>query len=145
LPTFSIASAMMRPIVSSLFADPALELHRVRAGDDVLGAFAEDRLGQHGGRGRAVTRDVGGLTGHLTNHLGAHVLERILQVDLLGDGDAVLGDGGGAELLVEHDVPALRTEGDLDRIGEAVDAAQDRLPRLLTVDNLLCHDALISV
>ena len=119
--------------------DPALQLHRVGAGDDVLRAFAEDRLREHGGRGGAVTRDVGRLARDLANHLGAHVLERILQVDFLGDGHAVLGDGGGAELLVEDDVASLRAKGDLDRVGEGIDAAQDRLPRLLTVNNLLCH------
>ena len=170
LPTFSIASAMILPIVSSLLAemvptwamawpltglacffssatidfdgllDAALELHRVGAGDDVLRALAEDRLREDGRRGRAVTRDVGRLAGDLADHLGAHVLERVLQVDFLRDGDAVLGDRGGAELLVEDDVAALRAERHLDRVGEGIDAAQDGLSRLLTVNNLLCHD-----
>ena len=120
--------------------DAALELHRVGAGDDVLRAFAEDRLREHGGRGGAVTRDVGRLAGDFADHLGAHVLERVLQVDFLRDGDAVLGDRGGAELLVEDDVAALRAERHLDRVGEGIDAAQDSLTRLLTVNNLLCHD-----
>ena len=105
--------------------DAALELHRVGAGGDVLRAFAEDRLREHGRRRRAVAGDVGRLARDLAHHLGAHVLERILEVDLLGDGDAVLGDRGGAELLVEDDVAALGAERDLDRVGELVDAAQD--------------------
>ena len=46
-----------------------------------------------------------------------------LKLDLLGDGDAVLGDGGGAEFLVDDDVPALRTEGDLHGLGELIDTA----------------------
>ena len=46
---------------------------------------------------------------------------------------------GRAELLVEDDVAALGAEGDLDRVGQLVDAAQDRLPRLLAVHNLFCH------
>jgi hypothetical protein len=41
------------------------------------------------------------------HHLGAHVLELVLKLDFLGDGDAVLGDAGCAERLVEHDVAAL--------------------------------------
>ena len=160
---------MIRPIVSSLFAemvptwaiavpltgfacffssatidfdgllDAALQLHRVGAGDDVLRALAEDRLREHGRGGGAVTGDVRRLARDFADHLGAHVLERILQVDFLGDGDAVLGDGGGAELLVEDDVAALGAEGHLDRVGEGIDAAQDGLPRLLAVNNLLCH------
>ena len=63
----------------------------------------------------------------LAHHLRAHVLERILEVDLLGDGDAVLGDRGRAELLVEDDVASLGAERDLDRVGELVDAAENRL------------------
>ena len=39
----------------------------------------------------------------------------------------------------------LRAEGDLDRVGEAVDAAQDRLARVLAVNNLLCHVQFLSV
>src|SRR5688500_4437706 len=84
------------------------------------------------GRVRRLARD-------LAHHLRAHVLEWILQVDLLGHRHAVLGDGGGAELAVEHDVAALRTEGDLHRVGELVEAAQDRLTGLLAVNNLFCH------
>jgi hypothetical protein len=32
------------------------------------------------------------LLGDLLDQLGAHVLVRVLELDLLGDGDAVLGD-----------------------------------------------------
>ena len=125
--------------------DAALQFHRVRAGDDVLRAFAEDRLREHGrGRG-AVAGDVGRLARHFADHLGAHVLERVLQVDFLRDGDAVLGDGGGAELLVEDDVAALGAERHLDGVGELVHAAQDGLARFLAVNNLLCHFLDVSV
>ena len=72
--------------------DAALEVHRVHAGGNRLGAFADDRLGEHGRRGGAVAGDVVGLRGDFAHHLGAHVLELVLELDLLGDGDAVLGD-----------------------------------------------------
>ena len=98
--------------------DAALELHRVGAGGDVLEAFAEDRLGEHGGGGGAVAGEVGGLGGDFLHHLGAHVLDRIVELDFLGDGHAVLGDGRRAELLVDDDVAALGTERDLHRLGE---------------------------
>src|SRR3954449_1080601 len=104
--------------------DTALEVHRVHAGGNRLGAFAHDRLGQHGGGGGAVAGRVGRLGGHFAHHLGAHVLELVVKLDFLGDGDAVLGDAGGAERLVEHDVAALGTERDLHRVVENVDAAQ---------------------
>src|SRR5437899_3070247 len=120
LPTLSIASAMIRPMVSSWFAemvptwaiigpvtgmgDAAFDRHRVGAGGDVLRAFAIDRLGQYRGRRGAVAGDVRRLARHFLDHLRAHVLERIPQVDFLCDGDAVLGDRGRAEFLVENDV-----------------------------------------
>ena len=72
--------------------DAALEVHRVVARGDELEALAVDRLGEHGGGGGAVAGDVGGLGGDLLDHLRAHVLELVLELDLLGDGDAVLGD-----------------------------------------------------
>ena len=119
--------------------DAALELHRVGAGGDHLQAFAVDRLREHRRRRRAVAGRVGRLARDFAHHLRAHVLERVLEVDLLGHRHAVLGDGGGAELLVDDDVAALGAERDLDRVGQGVDAAEDRLSRVLTVNNLLCH------
>jgi hypothetical protein len=107
--------------------DAALEVHRVHAGGDRLRALAHDRLGEHGrGRG-AVAGDVVGLRGDFAHHLGAHVLELVGELDLLGDGDAVLGDARRAEGLVDDDVAALGAERDLDRVGEDVDAAQHAL------------------
>ena len=107
--------------------DAALQVHRVHAGGDRLQAFAHDRLGEHARRGGAVAGDVVGLLGGLAHHLRAHVLELVLELDLLGDGDAVLGRARGAERLLDDDVAALGTERDLDGVGEDVDAAQHAL------------------
>src|SRR6266849_3453084 len=104
--------------------DTALEIHRVHAGGNRLGAFADDGCGQYGRGGGAVAGCVGRLGGHFAHHLGAHVLELFLKLDFLGDGDAVLGDAGCAERLVEHDVTALGAERDLHRVVEDFDAAQ---------------------
>jgi len=57
------------------------------------------------------------------HHLRAHVLERIRKLDFLRYGDSVLGDGRCAELLVDDDVSAFGTEGDLHRLGELIDTA----------------------
>jgi hypothetical protein len=120
--------------------DAALEVHRVHAGRDRLHALAHDRRGEHGRRRRAVAGDVVGLRGHFAHHLGAHVLELVGELDLLGDGDAVLGDARRAEALVEHDVAALRTQRHLDRVGENVDAAQHALTGIAAkADFLGCH------
>ena len=56
-----------------------------------LEAFLDDRLGQNGRRGGAVAGVVIGLGRDLAHHLRAHVLELVLELDFLGDGDAVLG------------------------------------------------------
>ena len=103
--------------------DALLQTHRVGAGGDVAQTLAHERLGQHGGGGGAVTRDVVGLLGDLLDQLGADLLVGVLELDLLGDGDAVVGDGGGAPLLLQDHVSALRAEGDLDGVGELVHAA----------------------
>ena len=104
--------------------DAALEVHRVHAGRNRLGAFLDDRLGQHGRRRGAVAGEVRRLRGDLAHHLGAHVLELVFELDFLGDGHAVLGDAGRAEALVEHDIAPLGTKGDAHRVGQNVDAAQ---------------------
>src|ERR1700736_3229383 len=80
--------------------------------------------GQHGRGGGAVAGCIGRLGGDFAHHLRAHVLELVLKLDFLGDGDAVLGDAGCAERLVEHDVAALGAERDLHRVVENLDAAQ---------------------
>src|SRR5205085_6035064 len=49
--------------------DALLQAHRVGAGSDVAQALAHERLGEHGGGGGAVTRDVVGLLGDLLDEL----------------------------------------------------------------------------
>ena len=61
------------------------------------------------------------------------------ELDFLGDGHAVLGDGRGAELFVENSVAALRTECCLDGVGELVHPSEDGRPRCVAVHKLLCH------
>ncbi len=110
----------------SLF-DAALQRHRVRAGGNCLDAFAVNGLRQNSRGGGAVTGHVGGLGSDLAHHLRAHVFERILQLDFFCYGHAVFGNQRRTELLLDHHIAALRTEGDLDRIGQDVHAAKDRL------------------
>jgi hypothetical protein len=98
--------------------DAALQVHRVHARRDVLEAFVADRLRQHRGRRRAVAGDVGGLGRDFLHHLRAHVLELVLELDFLRDRDTVLRDRRRAEAALEHDVAALRSERDLDRVGQ---------------------------
>ena len=122
--------------------DPLLHDHRVGAGSQILQALANNGLGQQGGGSGAVAGHVVGLGGNFLDDLGAHVLKGIGQLDLLGDGHAVIGDEGGAELLVEHDVAALGAQGDLNGIGQGVDAALQGAAGVLAVENLLGHSVL---
>ena len=120
--------------------DAALERHRVRAGRDVAQAFLHDRLREHGRRRGAVTGDVVGLLRDLLDELGADLLERVVELDLLGDRDAVVRDRGGAPLLLEDDVAALGPQRDLHGVRELVHAALERAPRVLVErDDLRCH------
>ncbi len=169
LPTFSITSAIRSPIslsaaemaatcamsarsrtgLARLFelghdrlgalVQAALEQQRVGAGGDDLQALGDDRLGQHGGGGGAIADHVVGLRGDLDQQARAHVLEGVLELDLLGDRDAVVGDRGGAELLVDRHVAAARAERGLDRLGDGVHAALERAPCFLIKIQLLSH------
>jgi hypothetical protein len=100
--------------------DAPLEAHRVGAGRQVAQTFADHRPGEDRGRRRAVTGDVVGLLGDFLDELGADPLVRILELDVLGDRDAVVGDRGGAPLLVQHDIAALRAERDAHGVGQLV-------------------------
>ncbi len=84
-------------------------------------------MSENSGRGRAVSGHIVGLLGHLAHHLRAHVFELVLELDLLGDGDAVLGRARGAVRLLDDDVAALGTERHLHGVGEDVDAAHHAL------------------
>ena len=117
--------------------DAALQLDRVRAGGDVAQAFFKDRLGEHGGGGGAIARDISSLRADLTDQLRADVLVLVLELDLASHRDTVLGHGRGAEGLLDDDVAATRTEGDLDGSGEFLDTLADVLASLLVEGNLL--------
>ena len=146
--TWAICSLESTSLASSLIdcdggldggLDALLQGHRVGAGGHVAQALADHRPRQHGGGGGAVTGDVVGLLGDFLDQLGADLLVRVLELDLLGDGHAVVGDRGGAPLLLQHDVAALRAEGDADGVGELVHARLERAASLLVERDHLRH------
>src|SRR5690606_25565956 len=119
--------------------DAALERHRVGAGGDVAQTLADHGLGQDGRGGGAVAGDVVGLLGDLLDELGPDLLVRVLELDLLGDGDAVVRDGGGAPLLLQDDVASLGAEGELDRVSESVHSSLETAAGLIVESNELRH------
>ena len=119
--------------------DALLQDHRVGAGRDVAQTLADHGPGEHRrGRG-AVTGDVVGLLGDFLDELGADLLERVFEVDLLGDRHTVVGDRGRAPLLLEHDVAALRAERHAHCVGELVHARLERTAGVLVIGDLLRH------
>ena len=94
----------------------------------------------------AVTGNIVGLLGDFLDQLGADLLPRVLELDLLGDGHAIVGDRGGAPLLLEYHVPALGAEGYLHGVGELVHTAFEAAPGVLVKrDHLRCHRLQSSV
>src|SRR5208283_1616834 len=125
------------------FLDAALDRHWIGASSNGFHTLAVDCLGENGSGGGAVAGDVRGLRSNFADHLGAHVLNAIGQIDFLGNSNAVLGDGGRAEFLLNHNVAALGAEGNFHSISQNVDAAKNRLAGFFSVNNLFCHICLL--
>ena len=104
--------------------EPALQVDGAGARDHVADAVGEDRLGEDRRGARAVAHGVAGALGGLPHHLRAEVLDGILEVHLLGDGDAVIADERRAVLLLDEHGLGLGTERDPHRIGQRVHALE---------------------
>ena len=126
-------------------ADAQAQRDRVGSGRDVAQTGLDDGLRQHGGGGGAVAGFLAGARGYLAQHLRAHVLELVLEFDLFGDRNAVLGDAGRAEALLDDDVAALGAERHLDGVGENVDAAEHAVAGIdAEFDFFSCHLKLLK-
>ena len=101
-----------------------------------------ERLGENGGRGGPITGDIVGLLGDLLDQLCADLLVGVLQFDLLGDRDAVVGDRGSAPLLFQHHIAAARAKRDLDGVGERVQAALETAAGFLFKGDLFGHETI---
>jgi len=105
----------------------------------VLHAFIDHGLCQDSCGGGAVARDIIGLGGDFLDELCAHVLESILELDLLGDRHAIVGDGRSAVGLVQNNVSALGSQGDLDCIRKLVDTFRQCHACICAVFEFLSH------
>ena len=88
----------------------------------------------------AVAGHVVGLGSDLADELRAHVLKRVLELDVLCNRNAVVRDQRRAVLLAEHNIAALRAQSNFNGIGKLVNAGQQRLARVLAVNDLFCHN-----
>ena len=121
--------------------DAALDDHRIGPRGDDPQAFLIDRQGKNGRGGGAVAGHVAGLLSHGVDELRAHVLERIGQLDLLADGDAVLGDGRPAEALVDDDVAPGGPEGAAHRMSKFLGSGEELLAGVVGVEKLFGHES----
>ena len=96
-------------------------------------------LCKEGCGGRTVSCGVVGLCRDLAHELCAHVLRRVLKLYFLCYRNAVVCDKGCAELLVKHDVASLGSERYFYRIGELINAAEQRVSRLGSLKYYLSH------
>jgi len=87
-----------------------------------------------------IAGDVRRLGCNLAQHLRTHVLELVLELNLLGDGHAVLGDAWRTIRFLEHNVAAFRAKRHLDGIGQDIGTAQHALAGVLgELDVFCCH------
>ena len=119
---------------------PPAQNHRIRARRQILQALSDDGMGQDGGRGGAVAGDIIGLGRGLFQQLRAHVFEGIGQFDVTRDSHAIVGDCWSAELLVQHNIAPFGAERHLNRIGQRIHAALERIARLFIKLQTFCHE-----
>ena len=142
-----VVAARHRPRLRAQVRDDALggdldavaQQHRVGALVDRAHPLAHDPLGEQRGGRRAVAGEVARLGRDLADELRAHVLERVGELDLARDADAVVGDRRRAGQALEDDVAALRAERHLDRVGELVDARLQPAARVVVEVEDLAH------
>ena len=118
-------------------SDATAKIGGVDASRDVLEGLGKDGAGEDGGGGGSIAGLVVGLAGDVHHEAGAEVLELVLELDGLGDGDTVLGDLGTAVGLLNDDIAALGTEGDGDGVGELVDTLEHCLAAIVAKAHVL--------
>ena len=116
------------------------EHHGVCAGSDILHALMHDSLCKKGCGGGAVACNIVGLGSDLTDELCAHILKRVGKLDLLSDGDAIVGDEGCAVLLFKNYITALGSKGDFNCISKGIETFLESPACFFAMLKLLCHN-----
>lgn len=87
--------------------EASANFNRVGAVSHPVESSLGNRPSKDSSRGRSISGLFVGIVGHVLNQPGAHVLELVLQVNGLGDGDTILGDLGTAPARLNDHVAAL--------------------------------------
>src|SRR5262249_33260389 len=122
----------------------ALQVHGVTASGNCLGALAYDGMSEKSSRSDAIARLVRRFGGDLAHHLRAHVLELVLELDLLRHRHTILSDAWSTERLVEHNIASFGAECHFDRVGQNVDAVQHALTGVLCKFHFFCSHCCYS-
>jgi hypothetical protein len=102
--------------------DSPAEVHGVHASSNRLAAFLENGTSEDGGGSGTITCLIVDLGSDLLDEGGTDVVVAILEFNILGNSNTVLGDLGHAKGSVENYIAAAGTEGNLYGIGEHVNA-----------------------
>ena len=102
--------------------DTTLQVHWVGTCGNILETYANHGLGKNSSGSCTITSLVAGLGGNILDELCAHVLEWILELNLLGNGNTVLGDLRSTELLVNDHVATLGAKSNFHCICKLVNA-----------------------
>ena len=121
------------------------EFHGVDTGGDEFVGLVQDIVGEDGDGGGAIASDlVEFLSGGL-DELGADLFAEVFvggaEVNGFGDGDTVVGDGGGAVGFLDHDVLTFGAEGDLDGVVKLFGAGEDFGAGVGFVKDFLGHNS----
>ena len=99
-----------------------LQNHRVRTGSYVTHTLMNHGLSQKSCSGSTITGNIVGLGSNLTNQLGTHILKRIIQLNVTGNGNTIISNGRCTKLLIKNYVTTLWTKGNLYCICQCVNA-----------------------
>jgi len=101
------------------------EIHRVAASSNVLNGLSENSTAKDSSRSGTITSRFVGLGSNLLQETGTQVLELVLQVDGLGNGNTILGDLGSTKGLLNKNIATLGAEGNRDSLGQSVNTLEE--------------------
>ena len=125
--------------------EAALDVDRARAGNDVADAVGKYGVRQNRCGAGAVADHLAGFFRRLAEHAGAKIFLRVLEVEFLGDGDAVVAHDRRVPLLLDQHRLRSRPQGHAHRVGELCGAAQDFFTGGgAEQDLLVCHSSYLT-
>lgn len=107
--------------------DSTPDVHRVKTSSNLLYTFGEEFQGQDGSGSGTISSLVVGLAGYRLDELSTNVLERVAEINALGDSYSVLGDLWRTITAGDDNVSALQV---LDRAKgeERIDVKSSNIP-----------------